>query len=111
MPSVHSGNWRSDRCEFVFSESRSPHHNASSRTDRMSVSFEILRPPVSDADSANLAALLLDAVEGGASVGFMLPLRQLELAAYWQGVVAEIVSDQRITLVAREAGRIVGSVQ
>lgn len=77
----------------------------------MSAPIEPLSAPPSGADLAELNALVRDAVEGGASVGFMLPLADIELAAYWSGVFAEVAAGKRILLAARDARRIVGSVQ
>lgn len=77
----------------------------------MSTSIEPVSPPASAADLAGLGDLLRDAVEGGASVGFMLPLPDAEVRAYWTSVYEEIGSGGRILLTARDAGRIVGSVQ
>ena len=39
-----------------------------------------------------LAAVLVDAVAGGASVSFMAPFRHAEAVAYWQGVVAAVAA-------------------
>ncbi len=65
----------------------------------------------SPADAAALNALLRDAVEGGASVGFMLPVIEEQLAQYWANVFAEIAAGKRVLLVTRDQGRIVGSAQ
>jgi acetyltransferase len=62
-------------------------------------------------DFSALAALLRDAIESGASVGFMLPVRADEMTAYWKSVFSEAAASQRLVLVAREARQIVGSVQ
>lgn len=59
-----------------------------------------------------LAALLQDAVEGGASVGFTLPLAPGELASYWRGVRRDLTARRRMLLAAFDAaGRLCGSVQ
>ena len=74
------------------------------------------RRPVLDPDEAarrrdQLVELLQDAVGGGASIGFVLPLERGEAAAYWQGVIAGL-REGHITLVAAsERDRLVGSVQ
>ena len=60
---------------------------------------------------AELSALLLDAVESGASVGFLLPLTVAQAQAYWESAAAE-VADQKITVLGAELdGQLVGSVQ
>lgn len=67
---------------------------------------------VSDAHIDELAALLIDCVEGGASVSFMLPLTQERAQAFWQRVAAGVRDGERALLVAEDAhGAIVGTVQ
>ena len=58
-----------------------------------------------------LAALLEDAVNHGASVGFLRPLDPVLANAYWQDVATALASGHRVVLVATEGGVIVGSVQ
>ncbi|MBA3824943.1 MAG: GNAT family N-acetyltransferase [Ktedonobacterales bacterium] len=58
-----------------------------------------------------LGALLRDAVEGGASVGFVVPLAEDVIAAYWAGIVAEVARGTRLLLVARQGAQIVGTAQ
>ena len=77
----------------------------------MSEIIEPLSAPPSAADLADLNALLRDAVEGGASVGFVLPLADAELVAYWAAVLSDVLASKRVLLVARAAGRIVAGVQ
>lgn len=77
----------------------------------MSFPIESLSSPPTQADFAALSALLRDAVEGGASVGYLLPVREEEMISFWQGVFADAAAAMRVVLVARDAGRIVGSVQ
>ena len=77
----------------------------------MRATVEPLPLPASAADLADLAALLRDVVEGGASIGFMLPLGDDEVAAFWSRVVAGAAAGERLVFVARDAGRIVGSAQ
>lgn len=74
--------------------------------------IEPLSASPSASDLAALHALLRDAVDGGASVGYMLPLPETEVAAFWRGVLAGVGAGSRVLLVAREPdGRIVGTVQ
>lgn len=56
-------------------------------------------------DVADLAALLLDAVEGGASVGFLAGVSPQEAASFWRSALAHR------TWVARVDGRLAGCVQ
>jgi ribosomal protein S18 acetylase RimI-like enzyme len=77
----------------------------------MSETIEPLSATPSAADLADLSMLLRNVVEGGASIGFMLPLAETEVMTFWSDVVAGIASDQRLVFVARDGGRIIGSVQ
>jgi acetyltransferase len=58
-----------------------------------------------------LVILLIDAVDGGASVGFMPPLGEPEARNYWRGVVTAMREGTRILLVALDENVIQGSVQ
>src|SRR6476469_9695598 len=77
----------------------------------MHPAIESLSSPPSDADFAALSALLRDAIEGGASLGFLLPVREAEMVAYWQSVFTEVATGGRLLLVARAPSGIVGTVQ
>lgn len=58
-----------------------------------------------------LVELLRDAVDGGASVGYLPPLDAAEAEAYWRGVIAALDTPYRLLLVAVEGGQVVGTVQ
>ena len=59
-----------------------------------------------------LTDVLLDCVEGGASVSFMAPLSRDKADAFWRSVLESAARGERIVLVARDAGRsISGTVQ
>jgi acetyltransferase len=58
-----------------------------------------------------LIALLQDAVDSGASVGFLPPLATEVAEDYWAGVLNDIAQGSRILLVASEAEEIVGAAQ
>lgn len=58
-----------------------------------------------------LAELVIDAVDSGASIGFMPPLAEADALAYWRDVIAALRDGSRILLVASEAGVIQGAVQ
>jgi ribosomal protein S18 acetylase RimI-like enzyme len=78
----------------------------------MNLSIEQLPATPAPANLAALHALLRDAVEGGASIGFRLPFQPGEVEAFWRDVIAEVAEGGRVLLVARDAnGGIVGSVQ
>ncbi|HET9976180.1 MAG TPA: GNAT family N-acetyltransferase [Burkholderiaceae bacterium] len=67
---------------------------------------------VSSAQIDQLAALLIDCVEGGASVSFMLPLTRERAAAFWQRMADGVARGERALLVAEDdTGCIAGSVQ
>ena len=58
-----------------------------------------------------LIELLMDAVQSGASVGFVQPLEYREALTYWQGVIADLERGSRVLLIAELDGRIVGTGQ
>jgi len=65
------------------------------------------------ADSEALADLLIDCVEGGASVSFMHPLPRAKAIGFWREVLASAARGERIVLVAEDArsGAVLGTVQ
>lgn len=76
------------------------------------VAISALSVAETEAALPELLAVLRDAVEGGASVGFLPPLTDVEGGAYWRGVIAALAARSRVLLVARRAGGpIVGTVQ
>ncbi len=59
-----------------------------------------------------LADVLIDCVEGGASVSFMLPLPREKAVAFWRGVADGVARGERVLLVAEDdEGQIIGTVQ
>lgn len=59
-----------------------------------------------------LAEVLLDCVEGGASVSFMWPLPRERALGFWRGVVEGVARGERALLVAEDpGGAIVGTAQ
>lgn len=59
-----------------------------------------------------LSEVLIDCVEGGASVSFLLPLAQAKADAFWQATAASALKGERVVIVALDsAGAIVGTVQ
>jgi len=60
----------------------------------------------------SLADVLIDCVEGGASVSFMLPISRATALAFWTRVAHGVARDERILLVAENAeGHVLGTVQ
>jgi GNAT superfamily N-acetyltransferase len=72
--------------------------------------IERLALPLSTPDARALAALLVDAVESGAAVSFLAPLAAEQAEHWWRTTLAASRPDA-ITLVARDAQGIAGSVQ
>ncbi|MDQ2733457.1 MAG: GNAT family N-acetyltransferase [Pseudomonadota bacterium] len=58
-----------------------------------------------------LAEVLIDCVEGGASVSFMDPLSRPKALAFWADVADSVASGARLLLVAEDEHGIVGTVQ
>lgn len=66
---------------------------------------------VDDAQVEALADVLIDCVEGGASVGFMLPLTRDRAVAFWRRVAADVAAGRRALMIAEDAQGICGTVQ
>ena len=58
-----------------------------------------------------LASVLIDCVEGGASVSFMSPLTRERAVAFWRHVARGVAARHRAVLVAEDAAGICGTVQ
>jgi GNAT superfamily N-acetyltransferase len=66
---------------------------------------------VTDAQIQGLAELLIDCVEGGASVSFMHPLSMARALDFWRQVAAGVARGERALLVADDVQGTVGTVQ
>ncbi len=67
---------------------------------------------IGDREIQGLSDVLIDCVEGGASVSFMLPMSRSKAEAYWREMAASVARGERMVLAADDtAGRIVGTVQ
>jgi len=66
---------------------------------------------VSPTQIEQLARLLVDCVEGGASVSFMHPLSLDKAVAFWQRVADDVARGERALITASDATGIVGTVQ
>jgi GNAT superfamily N-acetyltransferase len=75
--------------------------------------FEVvsLAAPVADAALDELAGVLVDCVDGGASVNFMSSFSRDEARAFFNKVADGVASRDIVLLAARLGGRIVGTVQ
>ena len=71
---------------------------------------------LSGADAAarvsELSAILIDCVQGGASVSFMAPLTRERADVFWRGVAEGVATGERTLFVAEEpSGEMLGTVQ
>ena len=66
---------------------------------------------VDPAQIDGLADVLIDCVDGGASVSFMHPLTRERATAFWRGVADGVAAGARALLVAEDAHGICGTVQ
>jgi ribosomal protein S18 acetylase RimI-like enzyme len=64
-----------------------------------------------DAQIYQLASVLIDCVEGGASVSFMQPLARERAVAFWRRVAHGVAAGERALLVAEDAQGLCGTVQ
>ena len=68
--------------------------------------------PVGEREIEGLSDVLIDCVEGGASVSFMLPMSRAKAETFWRGMAASVARGERVVLAAEDAaGAIVGTVQ
>jgi GNAT superfamily N-acetyltransferase len=72
-----------------------------------------LRRPdaLDDAQIDGLADVLIDCVEGGASVSFMHPLTRDRAVTFWRRVAQGVAAGERAVLVAEDARGLCGTVQ
>ncbi len=66
---------------------------------------------VDEALIGQLSAVLMDCVDGGASVGFMQPLTRERAGAFWRRVAEGVAAGERALLVAEDADGVCGTVQ
>ena len=66
---------------------------------------------VDDALIEQLSDVLIDCVEGGASVSFMQPLTRDRALAFWRRVAQGVAAGDRALLVAEDAQGVCGTVQ
>lgn len=72
-----------------------------------------LTPPEARTRTAELSAVLMDCVEGGASVSFMAPLARETADRFWDGVADGVAAGDRVLLAALDpaSGEVAGTVQ
>ncbi len=71
---------------------------------------------IADAQAAraaipDLCEILSDCINGGASLGFMLPFEPKDAAGYWQDIAAQVAAGGIILCLAEREGQVVGTVQ
>ena len=64
-----------------------------------------------DTQIDELATVLIDCVEGGASVSFMHPLSRERAVAFWRRVAQGVAASERALIVAEDARGLCGTVQ
>lgn len=68
-------------------------------------------PELGEREIRGLSDVLIDCVEGGASVSFMFPMTRDKAVAFWSAAAASVARGERIVLAAEdETGSIVGTV-
>src|SRR5712691_11784568 len=58
-----------------------------------------------------LATLLVDSVESGASVGFVHPFTHDDATRWWRSLTVDVAAGRIVVLIARVTGRAVGTAQ
>ncbi len=77
-----------------------------------SVTIHRATPEQARAAVDQLAHVLMDCVQGGASVSFLWPLPLHKAQAFWRGVAESVARGERLLLLARDRdGAVVGTVQ
>jgi len=66
---------------------------------------------VDDAQMEGLADVLIDCVESGASVSFMLPLSRQRAIGFWRAVAQGVAAGERALLIAEDEQGVCGTVQ
>jgi GNAT superfamily N-acetyltransferase len=90
-------------------------HRENDTGDERTADSSVIRR-LSGADAAarvsELSAILIDCVQGGASVSFMAPLTRERADAFWRGVAEGVATGERALFVAEEpSGEMLGTVQ
>jgi GNAT superfamily N-acetyltransferase len=73
--------------------------------------ISVLSAPIPDAALEQLASVLVDCVEGGASVSFMAPFSQEQGLAFFRRVANSVAAGDTVLLAAKLDGKIIGTVQ
>jgi GNAT superfamily N-acetyltransferase len=89
------------------------HHPQAGGSDLVTGAVRIRRlQAIGQREIQALSDVLIDCVEGGASVSFMLPMSRAKAAEFWRGMSASVARGERVVLAAEDAaGAIWGTVQ
>ena len=66
---------------------------------------------IGEGEIQGLSDVLIDCVEGGASVSFMLPMTRAKAETFWRSAAAGVARGERVVLSAEDETGIVGTVQ
>lgn len=66
---------------------------------------------VDEAQMEDLVGVLIDCVEGGAAIGFMMPLTRDRAVAFWRRVALDMAAGKRVLWVAEDEAGVCGTVQ
>ena len=77
----------------------------------MAVEILVLDADTAKAVIGELADVLADCVDGGASVSFMLPFSHSDAATFFEKIIASVARGETVLVAARLNGRIAGTVQ
>jgi GNAT superfamily N-acetyltransferase len=77
----------------------------------LSADILVLDAAAAKAAIGELADVLADCVEGGASVSFMLPYSRGDAEKYFETVIASVARGETVLVATKLDGRIVGTVQ
>ncbi|WP_329113699.1 GNAT family N-acetyltransferase [Streptomyces sp. NBC_01465] len=69
-----------------------------------------LSPAELTAAAEELAGLLVEAVEDGASLGFLAPLDHAEAAAWWRSLASDVTEGRLVVWAAYDSGRMTGTI-
>ena len=73
--------------------------------------LQFITAPPSNTIYEGLIELLRDAVEGGASVGFLSPLKRELAEVFWRDMLSEVGTSRVMLIATTEEGDVAGSVQ
>jgi len=66
---------------------------------------------IGEREIRELSDVLIDCVEGGASVSFMLPMTRAKAETFWRDVAAGLAHGERVVIAAEDETGIVGTAQ